>query len=176
MNHRLVRGMLLAALAFAAVGASAQSRESLSDEPVQWQEQAVSMPPAPRREALLPFYVSATTSNRFFVDSASLTVDGDGVVRYVLLVETAGGAVNTTFEGMRCETRERKIYATGRRDGSWTKSRNEAWEKIRDIAPNRQHAALFIEHFCPGGVIVRHAGEALEALRRGGHPSLQMVN
>lgn len=137
----------------------------------QWQEIALVLPAAPRQESMLPFFVSAASSNLFFVDSASLSVGSDGVVRYVLLVETPGGARNVSYEGIRCETRERRIYASGRRDGAWSKSRNNAWERIRDVAPARQHAALFLDYFCPGGVIVRDVAEALDALRKGGHPS-----
>ena len=138
-----------------------------------WQETALVLPAAVDEKALQSFYVSAASQNRFAVDVSSLTVGQDGVVRYVMVVETAGGARNVTFEGMRCETRERRIYASGRRDGSWSKSRNNAWEKIRDIPPNRQHAALFLDYFCPGGVIVRDVHEVRDALQRGGHPSNQ---
>jgi len=137
----------------------------------QWQEIAVVLPAAPKQESMLPFFVSAASRNEFFVDSASLSVGADGVVRYVLLVETPGGARNVTYEGIRCETRERRIYASGRRDGVWSKSRNNNWERIRDVAPARQHAALFLDYFCPGGLIVRDVAEVLDALRKGGHPS-----
>lgn len=135
-----------------------------------WQEMQFQFPPAPRSEALLPFFVSAANDNKFAVDAASLTVGEDGVVRYILLVETAGGARNVSYEGIRCQTKERRIYALGRRDGTWSKSRNDQWVEIRDMATNRQHAALFLEYFCPGGVIVRNADEAKNALRAGVHP------
>lgn len=144
------------------------------EEPLVWREADVVFPVLPAPESMKPFFVSAAASNRFLLDPASLSVGGDGVVRYVLLVETPGGARNMTYEGMRCATREKRIYASARRDGSWSPSRNEAWEKIRDIAPNRQHAALFLDYFCPGGVIVRDPDEARDALSKGGHPSNKM--
>ena len=136
----------------------------------QWQEITVLMPAAPVKESLIAFYVSAATDNKFFVDGATLSVGEDGVVRYVLIVQAAGGAKNTSFEGMRCLTRERRIYASGRVDGSWSKSRNSEWVRIKDAAANRQYAELFLEYFCPGGTIVRSAEEALQALRAGSHP------
>lgn len=135
-----------------------------------WQERAVTLPAAPLPENLLPFYVSAATDNEFFVDGASLTVGSDGVVRYVLVIQTSGGARNVSFEGLRCETRERRVYALGRLDGAWSKSRNESWQRIRDVPANRHHAALFHDYFCPGGAIVLSVDEARDALRRGGHP------
>lgn len=160
-------GACLAAPAVA-LGASVDEDD---DGPKKWEEVAVQFPPMPRQEDLVGFFVSSTTDNRFFVDSTSLSVGGDGVVRYVLVVLTGSGTRNVSFEGMRCESRERRLYAFGRSDGNWSKSRNGQWERIREGGINRQHAALFLEYFCPGGVIVNSAEEARDALRRGGHPS-----
>lgn len=140
-----------------------------------WQEIALEMPPPPQAGNLLPFYVSASTENRFFVDGSTLTVGADGVVRFVLVVQAAGGARNVSYEGMRCETRERRVYASGRPDGAWSRSRNEAWQRIRDVPSNRYHATLYFDYFCPGGNIVRDADEARDALRRGGHPANQRL-
>lgn len=153
---------------------SAWSSSAFDEEPVIWQEAAVVFPAVPAVEGMQAFFVSAAAGNRFLVDPASITVGGDGVVRYVLLVETPGGARNMTFEGIRCASREKRIYASARRDGSWSPSRNKVWEKIRDIAPNRQHAALFLDYFCPGGVIVSTPDEARDALNKGGHPVNEM--
>ena len=139
-------------------------------EAKQWQEVAVQLPPAPQKESLIPFFVSAATENKFFIDGPSLSVGEDGVVRYILVVQTVGGARNVSYEGMRCLTRERRIYASGRLDGGWSKSRNNEWVRIQDAVANRQNAALFLDYFCPGGVIVRNATEARDALRKGSHP------
>lgn len=136
-----------------------------------WEEVAVQLPTSPKESSLQPFYVSATTDNRFWVDLDSVSVGSDGVVRYTLLVRTGTGAKNVSYEGMRCETRERRLYAFGRSDGSWSKSRGNQWMRIQEAVNNRQHAALFTEYFCPGGVVVSSATEAKSALRRGGQPS-----
>lgn len=139
-------------------------------EPKQWQEAEVVLPASPRQESLLPVQVSAATDNQFFVDSATVSVGAEGIVRYVLVVLSREGARNVSFEGIRCETRERRIYAFGRQDGSWSKSKSDKWVRILDVYANRHHAALFLDYFCPGGVIVRDADEARNALRQGGHP------
>jgi hypothetical protein len=139
-------------------------------ESKRWQEFEVQLPAAPRQESLLSFYVSAATENRFFVDGSTLGVGKEGVVRYVLVVLTPGGARNVTFEGIRCETRERRIYASGRQDGSWSKARKNEWVRIQDAYANRHHAALFLDYFCPMGIVVQDAAEARNALKLGGHP------
>lgn len=134
-----------------------------------WRELAWQLPGPPRTENLLPFYVSAASSNSFFVDAASLDVGSDGVVRYTLLVLTPEGGRNVTFEGMRCETRERRIYASGRLDGSWSRSRNSQWSRFQDAAANRQYAALFLDHLCRDGVIARNVEEIVTSLKRDAH-------
>ncbi len=154
------------------VGAQAFSAGEPEEEEFgrKWAEGAIEIPAPPQPENLIAFYVSAATDNRFFIDATTVTVSPDGVVRYVLVIETASGARSVSFEGMRCEARERRIYASGRPDGSWSRSRNAEWRQIRDAGSNRYHMALFAEYFCPEGVIVRSADEARDALRRGGHP------
>lgn len=163
---------LLAALLLGVAGMSHGAPEE-EEEHKDWKEGSFAFPAVPQRASYQPFYVSAATENRFYVDTLSLTVGVDGVVRYVLLVETPGGAENVTFEGIRCESREKRIYASGRRDMTWSPSRQKGWERIREAVNNRHHAALFLEYFCPGGVIVRHAEEAVAALRAGGHPEVR---
>jgi CNP1-like family len=169
--EKRIPGVVLAVLTF---GLSALSPANAGFEEEYekqaWQELEHQLPAAPKKESLLPFYVSAATDNLFFVDSASLTVDADGVIRYVLVVETSGGARNVSFEGMRCETRERRIYASGRRDGTWSKSRRNEWVPLRDAVANRQYAALYFDYFCPSGIIANSADTVVRALRSGGYP------
>lgn len=138
----------------------------------QWREMEVGLPAAPQLVNLLPFYVSATSRNQFFIDASTLTVGGDGVVRYVLVVTTPGGARNVTFEGMRCETREHKIYAVGHADGGWVKARSENWRRIQEASANGYHATLFLEYFCAGGVIASGSAEVVRALKRGGQSNV----
>ncbi|WP_153117740.1 CNP1-like family protein [Rhodocyclus tenuis] len=145
-------------------------------EELVWEEIQPQLPAAPKASALLPFFVSASTDNRFFVDGDSISVGSDGVVRYTLVVISAAGVRNVSYEGVRCESGERRLYAFGRNDGSWSKARGNAWARIKDSSLNRQHAALYNEYFCPIGIVVNDAEEARMALRAGGHPSLPRRN
>ncbi|MCX8085704.1 MAG: CNP1-like family protein [Rhodocyclaceae bacterium] len=135
-----------------------------------WQEEVVEPPAYPEEANLLPFYVSEMTAHRFFIDGTSLSVGKDGVVRYVLVVRTAGGTTNVSFEGIRCETREFRIYATGRGDRSWAKARLSEWRPIENKPMNRHHAALSRDLFCPGGVPIASPAEGRNALKLGKHP------
>jgi hypothetical protein len=141
------------------------------DEPVQ-ELKNVEPPLFPKQENFLEFYVSAATTNKYFIDASTLAVGADGIVRYVLVVQTSGGATNVSFEGINCKERQWKLYATGRGDGTWVKSRATGvdWRLIENKSVNRHHAALNRELFCPDGIPIHTADEGRNALRWGKHP------
>ena len=140
-------------------------------EEKRWEEVEAQIPAFPVAGNLAGFYVSATTDNKFMVDRESISVGADGVVRYTLIVTSPSGAQNVSYEGMRCSTAERRLYAFGRSDKTWSKARGNEWVKIQESTLNRHHAALYSEYFCPGGSAVANAEEVRMALRAGGHPS-----
>lgn len=136
-----------------------------------WQELESRLPPYPEVKNQLPFYVSAGTDYKFMVDSESISIGTDGVVRYTLVVISPSGAQNVSHEGLRCASMERRLYAVGRDDKTWSRAQNSRWQRIRNLGANRQHAALYYDYFCPNGVLVRDAREARQALQFGGHDS-----
>lgn len=140
-----------------------------------WVELQAQLPAKPQQENLQPFFVSAATDNKFYIDAASISVGEDGVVRYTLLVKSPEDAINVTFEGMRCNTREKKLYAFGRADGSWSKARFSKWEPILYADRNRQHHMLYDDFFCPAGLAVGSPEEAVAALKRGMHPAADVA-
>lgn len=171
-------------LAGVAAGAAAQAPNPYGygrpaynnvEEEAPWQEQQDVEPPAfPRKENLREFYVSAVATNQYLIDASTLTVGADGVVRYVLVVQTSGGATNVSFEGINCKDRSWKHYATGSSEkGAWTKSRAARieWRPIENKPVNRHHAALSRDLFCPQGNAINTADEGRNALRLGKHPN-----
>lgn len=139
-----------------------------------WQELEIEPPAFPKDENLREFYVSPVATNKYFIDASTLAVGTDGVVRYVLVVKTSGGATNVSFEGIRCKESAWKLYATGRSDSAtWTKSRATRidWRPIENKPVNRHHAALNRDLFCPQGNAIMTADEGRNALRLGKHPN-----
>lgn len=132
-----------------------------------WVELAAQLPPPPKPENLVEFDVSPATQNTYFVDTASISVGEDKVVRYSVVIEAAGGAKNVSFEGMRCATGERRLYAYGQPDGNWSRARNAQWQGIKFRSVRSYQKALYEDHFCPDGINVRNANEAVNSLRRG---------
>ncbi len=181
MRRRAVA--FLALLAWVALDAAAQSYDKFGryvpkgyepEEEQQWQEQDVEPPAFPKKEALREFYVSAAATNKYLIDAATLSVGSDGIVRYVLVVETSGGATNVSFEGINCKDRTWKHYAAGNNaNATWTRSRaaRNEWRPIENKPVNRHHAALSRDLFCPMGNAIRSADEGRNALRLGKHPN-----
>ncbi|MDP3511227.1 MAG: CNP1-like family protein [Sulfuritalea sp.] len=144
------------------------------EEEAPWQEQKeVDLPAFPKEENLREIYVSAVATNKYLIDAGTLAVGADGVVRYVLVVKTSGGATNVSFEGINCKDRSWKLYATGRSDNSWNRSQasRAQWRPIENKPVNRHHAALSRDYFCPGGIGIYTADEGRNALRLGKHPN-----
>lgn len=115
-----------------------------------WKEIEAKIPAYPKDGNLLPFEAGAASPHRFFIDAQSLSIGEDGVVRYILVIKTAGGATNVTFEGIRCDTREQKYYALGQANGTWTRARNPQWRHIEYREVNRHHNVLFGDYLCTG--------------------------
>ena len=139
----------------------------LDQEKKSWQELQAQIPSYPKPENLLRFDAGANTANAFFVDSASVSVGDDGVVRYTLMVRTGGGATNVSFEGIRCDTRELKIYAFGRPNSDWSRARDTRWREITFREINNHHQTLFREHFCPTRKTIATVPQILQTLKYG---------
>lgn len=107
-----------------------------------WREIEARLPAKPVPENLEPVEVSAATLYQFHIDRSSISMGSDGVVRYTLIGTSPQGAKNISYEGIRCDTSEKKLYAFGRADGTWSRSKRNQWDPIREEPRNRQHAAL----------------------------------
>ena len=167
------RGLAAVAICLALVGCAApgpiESDWQRAQETKNWHEGRITLPPYPKRENLIEFDAGPGTDFHFFVDSASLSVGSDGVVRYVLVARSAQGAENISFEGLRCSNGEYRIYATGHSDRSWAEIRDARWRSEAQRAGS-WHRTLANHFFCPGKSPIRTTAEGVEALKRGGNP------
>ena len=171
MPGKLLRLSVSLCVLFAASSAVAAQwgtwETDFDDDKKAWKEIEAQIPPYPQPKNLVLLQAGSATAHKFYIDTASISVGEDGVVRYTALVKTAGGATNVTFEGMRCSTREQKLYALGRTDGSWARARDAKWQRIflRDLTPH--HWVLYREFFCPEPSIPTPPKRAIDALKRG---------
>jgi len=137
-----------------------------------WVEQQTQLPPYPRTENLISFDVGPNTSNEHFVDTTSIKIGEDDVIRYSLVVQSSTGAMNVSYEGIRCETFERKLYALGRDDKTWAQPRISEWRRLDFVRQLYAQRELAKNLFCPHKQIVSSPEEAIRALKRGMHPQI----
>jgi hypothetical protein len=124
-------------------------------------------PPAyPARAQLVRFFTLERSDFNFFVDASSISIGKDGVVRYVLVARSPEGADNVTFEGMRCQKPELKVYAVGR-DGGWAGKPGQ-WRAFEPGRTQPWHLVLYRDFFCPGRAPISSPEKAAAVLRRGG--------
>lgn len=136
-----------------------------------WVEANVPPPAYPADADLTEFHLSGQTNNRYFIDTSSLTVGPDRVVRFALVIRTAQGVDNATFSGLRCSEREWKDYAYGRDDRTWSVSHTPQWRRIQNINFNNYQGTLYQDYLCAGGVsAVAPAGDAAKLVRLLKHP------
>lgn len=147
---------------------SPNTRYALPDEAdlPEWKEAEIELPPAPEEANLVELDVNAATRMKFEVDAKALTVGPDGVVRYTIVVTSPGGARTVNYEGIRCSTFERRLYAFGHKDGSWTRSRNSNWSRIPRAIRNGYQETLALDYFCQNRHQVGTAEEIIERIRR----------
>lgn len=141
-----------------------------SDKP--WVEQLAQIPPYPDEKNLMAFDAGAVTTNQYFVDKTSIKVGEDGVIRFSLVIKSSTGASNVSYEGIRCATSERKLYALGRDDKTWTQPRASEWQKLDFVRQFYAQRELSKNIFCPNQQIVSTTEEAIQALKAGMHPSI----
>ena len=157
------------ALAITSVHSLAQGFDKEFEEK-SWAEIEVQLPSFPEKGNLIPFRVGANFDTKYLIDGNSLSVGADGVIRYALVVVSSEGAQNISYEGMRCATAERRFYAFGRPDKTWSKARSNQWVKIQGSS-NSHHVELYFNHFCSAGITsVTSAEDARRVLRSGGIP------
>ncbi|MEY4021878.1 MAG: hypothetical protein RI960_890 [Pseudomonadota bacterium] len=160
-----ISNFLLVLLALLAPYASSANIDDADTDALK-AESPVVLPAPFQKNNLLSFYVSPTTTLDFAVDAKSVSVTEEGIVRFVLVVTSQSGASNISYEGIRCSTGERKLYAVGQTNGSWTAARRDVWETIIDRGINRQHAALAKDYFCETGMVAGKAEVIVDRLRK----------
>lgn len=163
---QIAAGLLLFLGVATTIQAQSNLEEDTENQKKPWQETAMVLPATPQAADLLPFEVATTVTQAFAIDAKSISISADGVIRYTLVAQSQSGAKNISYEGIRCQTSEKKLYSFGRKDGSWSLSRRDQWEPIMGSAVNRAHAVLVQDYFCQNKATAGDAAAVLDRLKR----------
>lgn len=170
--QRLLVAVLLGA-ALAGCGGSSGTRESArkveEDEPGRPPAEAkLELPPFPAEGDLVQFYPGPSVGgHRYYIDVAHLLVGQDRIVRYAVVLRTSGGATNITYEGIRCQTAEQRLYALGYAGKGWVEAKQSDWAPIRRGRVNEYQSFLYADYFCPYGAVPADRNTIVSALRQG---------
>jgi hypothetical protein len=121
------------------------------------------LPPAPRDEDLEVIKLFNESKNTVALDRKALVVGKDDVVRYTLVVTSPRGVRNVSYEGIRCDPNEWKLYAIGRTDGTWSTVPDPQWKEVENRDYNDIHYTLAKEYYCGLNGAPLPSGEAILA-------------
>jgi hypothetical protein len=119
----------------------------------------------PKSENLKFFRPSAETALQFAIDSKSLKIGKDGVLRYVVVITNPNGTQQIKFEGILCESFEYKVFAILQENQSWKISPDSSWKLIPNQGYNQYQAALGRGGFCVGESANANFNQIFETLR-----------
>lgn len=135
-------------------------------------ELRVAPPAYPRDSDLAEFTLLNPTTNRFFIDTSSLTVAKDRIVRFVLVIRTPTNETNVRFSGLHCSEKEWKDYAIVGADRSWKVDEDAQWRTIQELRYNNFQYTLYDEFLCSAGGVFSSgpAGDAPKLVKLLRHP------
>lgn len=146
MAPRVVHGLAAASLALLmATPAAAQFR--LVDPDETWTEAEIPPPPAYNVNKLIKVEGPVASSLTFGVDPATISIGPDYVVRYVIVLQ-GPAAVTAVYEGIRCNTGAKRVYA--RRNGT------SEWEAVKEdwMPLNSSSATKYAWNMARDGVCI----------------------
>lgn len=105
------------------------------------------LPTYPQDADLLEFLPRRNSAFHSFIDGKSISIGEDKVVRYSMVIKSPSGAVNVSYEGLRCKTSEYKVYAFGTQGSQWANVPDVQWRKVPRMSGDFRFA-LYKDYFC----------------------------
>lgn len=134
-----------------------------------FKEGQTTLPALPQDADLLPFKVAGSDSFKFAVDPKSISVGDDNVVRYTVVITSTGGGRNVSYEGMRCDAFERRVYATLPKGATaWVPNLGEdreMWRRMETRVRNAYAATLATDFFCDGRTVAGRPAKLIRDLK-----------
>ncbi|MDF3837964.1 CNP1-like family protein [Cupriavidus basilensis] len=146
------------------------SLESLDPfAPKDFTEGKTTLPALPRDADLIPFDAGTTGNFDFAVDGKSVLVGEDGAVRYTVVITSPSGIRTASFEAVRCDSFERKLFATLPKGATeWVPNGSENrdnWARLSSGGRNNYAATLAKDFLCEGRSASGRAEDIVKQLR-----------
>ncbi len=145
---------------------SMASAQSIADNP-DWMEIEVPAPPAFDLKRLVQVEMTLRSQLTWGVDPATVNIGSDGVVRYVVVAQSASGVVNAMYEGIRCNKGEFRRYARHNPGSGWSAVTDTDWKSLRNTGASNHPAYLAKNGMCDGAAPPDSVNEAMRRLHIG---------
>jgi hypothetical protein len=149
------RGVLLVCLLACMVGQAVafedgesgwEPRNFQAAEP--WRELDSELPAYPLEKNLIDTGVSKSGGPyRIYLDTQSLSVAEDGVVRYTVVIVSDDGIWNVTHEGLHCGKNMYRRYAYGM-NGDWQELPDSPWLPLKGVGINAYRKTFYVDYMC----------------------------
>lgn len=153
-------------MVFAALACPAMAQKPFAEAP----QALTATPPSFNVQRLQTFEASPGSALVYGIDPATLVVDNQGVVRYVLVARSASGALNVLYEGIRCQTAELITYARWDNRSAWNIDEAAEWRPLSSSGSTRHAMSLARAAVCDGPTPNGDASNILRTLKRGSAP------
>lgn len=154
---------LVAALVLAACAGTGVRPE---DEWLAWQEDPLSLPAYPDPATLVAVNIGRPGDPyRYFIDPASLHVGRDDVFRYTVVMQSAEGATNVLYEGIRCGRGTGRAFAYGTGEHAFRVLPGAEWEPLSGDGPRAYRFVLGRGYLCTAMALPFDEKTALGRLR-----------
>jgi CNP1-like family len=160
----------VALLAIGSTFATLGFTQLLATDP-DWKESDAPPPAALNLKDLLPFEVVKTSNLSWALDPSAVKIVGDGLVRYVAVARSTGGALNALYEVINCSNGEVKTYArivskeAEAAGKTWVVVADPKWISMYD-APSKHALALAKQGVCTGNTAAQTVSEIVTSLKR----------
>lgn len=122
----------------------------IADLDPDWKELEVPPPAKFSINRMVPIEMPRYVSVKVGVDPDSLNIGADGIVRYVIVAQSASGSVNAMYEGIWCLKGEVKTYARLSSDGKWDPVDDPQWLKLSGNQRSMHALAFARQAACDG--------------------------
>jgi CNP1-like family len=139
-----------------------------------WKESEAPPPAALSLKGWVPFEVSTVSNLVWALDSAGVTIVGDGLVRYVVLARSPNGVFNALYEVINCSNGQLKTYArmVGKESDAetkeakkWVAVQDPQWKSMYDV-PSKHALVLAKQGLCTGNTAAQSVSEIVTSLKK----------
>lgn len=137
------------------------------EPPKVWQEAATTLPANPNgNTSWLVISGGPVYQNQIALDADSLSIGTDAVIRYTLRITSSEGVANISHQGLRCDSREFKLFAiAASQNHEWQDTKTAQWRRIQ---PGHVPQALLArDYLCEDGRPLDNTALMLARLKKG---------